>query len=347
MIFERPFGKTADGAAVRSYTLKNENGMSAEILTYGGAVRSLCIPVGGQLRDVVLGFDSVADYEKQNKYIGAAIGRVANRIGGASFELGGKIYRLPANDGTSCLHGSAGFHSRVWEAEAQDDSLVLKFFSPDGEEGFPGNLSVELKYSLTQENVFEYTFSAVSDADTPVILTNHSYFNLEGHASGDVCGHFLCIPAEKITENDTHSVPTGRFLDVEDTPFDFREGRYIGDYIDNEHPQTIIGSGYDHNFVLGNSVTENLHAAALLEAGGLRMVCLTNQPGVQLYTGNYLDGDKGKGGAVYGRRCALCLETQNFPDAVHHDNFPDSILRKGERYLQITQFQFSEIQPKT
>lgn len=340
----RPFGLTRLGLPVECYTLSNSRGIRAEVLTYGGILRCLYIPVGGGLRDVVLGFDNVSDYEGQDKYIGALIGRAANRIGGASFALNGQEYFLTANNGPNCLHGGEqGFHKKVWAARSAEDTLVLSCFSPDGEEGFPRNLKTETYYSLTDDNELVIEFLAECDADTIVNLTSHSYFNLRGHNSGGIEEHTVQIFAGSITEIDENSTLTGRLIDVTGTPFDFRSPKNLMTGLASGHPQIRLGAGYDHNFILKPDWDDNLRLAAVIEADGLRMECLTTQPGLQLYTANYLSGERGKDGAFYNPRCALCLETQNWPDAIRYPHFPDCVLRKGETYRQITAYRFSEI----
>lgn len=342
MITKHLFGKTKAGEEVWSYILKNQKGMEAEILTLGGVLRILAVPAPEGLRDVVLGFDSVLEYEQQDKYIGAAIGRVANRIGGGTFRLNGIEYRLPKNTGNDCLHGGEGFHQRVWKDEVDGEALILKYISPDGESGFPAALSTELRYCLTPENGLVIEFTAACDGDTPVNLTTHGYFNLSGHDAGTIYDHWLEITGDSVTVMDENLITTGEFLNVTGTPFDFRQGKPIGADIHQKCPQLIIGGGYDHNYVLNNSEKNSLHLAARVKASGLTMECFTNQPGLQFYSGNFLDGDKGKNGAVYGHRSAFCLETQNFPDAVNHENFPESILKPGQTYKQITVYKFSE-----
>ena len=330
------FGTTADGRTVEEWTLRAGE-YTARVLTWGGVLRSLTVPAPGGARDIVLGCDTMADYERQDKYFGALIGRVANRIGGAGFDLDGVHYPLAANDGPNCLHGGArGFDKAVWSAAEEDGRLVLTHVSPDGEEGFPGTLRVRVTYSLTGDGALTLDYKAVSDADTLCNLTNHSYFNLLGHAAGTLAGQRVQILADAITETDGNSTPTGVLLPVEGTPFDLREGLDFTDGLAMDHPQLTLGKGYDHNFVLGVEPWSPLSLAARVTGGGLTLECATTQPGLQLYTGNYLDGVPGKGGAVYGYRSAFCLETQGWPDAVHHENFPSVLLRAGERYHHTT-----------
>lgn len=340
----RDFGRTKTGERVFCWSLVNGRGMTAEILTFGGILRALRVPVRGGLRDVALGFDEVAGYEKQDWYVGAIVGRVANRIGGAGFTLDGREVSVSANAGKNCLHGGFhGFHEKIWDAEAQGEKLALSCVSPDGEEGFPGTVTVRVVYALSDDGALTMDYFAVTDAPTLVNLTNHSYFNLKGQGAGTVEDHRVRIHADYFCENAPDGVPTGVLLSVEGTPFDLREGRLLGPGLGSDHPQMVAGAGYDHNFVLKSGMDGALLPAAEAEADGLRLECLTTQPGVQLYTANYLTGAVGKGGAAYSRRGALCLETQNWPDAVNHPDFPSSVLRPGQTYRQTTVYRFSEV----
>lgn len=342
-IQNRAFGKTREGKGVSCWTLTNQNGMSAEILTYGGILRALTIPVGEARRDVVLGFDDMAGYEGQDCYIGALVGRVANRIGGARFTLDGKEYVLPANSGPNCLHGgNHGFHEKIWSAQIQDDALALTYVSPDGEEGFPGTLRVKVVYTLKEDNSLTIDYFAESDVATLVNLTNHSYFNLKGAGEGTIEDHRVQILASYINENDKNSVPTGTLLAVDGGPFDLREPKVLSAGLGSGHPQILVGAGYDHNFILKNGIDKTLQMVAAVECGGVRMECHSTQPGLQLYTGNFLGGQVGKGGKPYPRRGALCLETQNWPDAVNHPDFPSPVLRPGQTYRQTTRYCFPQ-----
>ena len=337
------FGKTSEGKRVSCWTLTNENGMSAEILTYGGTLRALHVPVGGVTRDVVLGFDGLAGYEAQTAYIGALVGRVANRIGSARFALDGREYRLSANSGPNCLHGGThGFDKKNWAAELADGALTLSYVSPDGEEGFPGTLTVRVTYTLGEDNALSIDYRAQSNAPTVVSMTNHSYFNLNGAGAGTVEDHRVQIIADRYNECDADVLATGNLLAVGDSPFDLREPKLLGHGLTQDHPQLVLAGGYDHNFVLKSGMDGVLRSAAVAACGGLRMECLTTQPGIQLYTGNFLTELEGKGGKSYGPRSALCLETQNWPDAIHHPHFPSPILRPGEVYRQRTVYRFTE-----
>jgi len=327
-IEKRSFGTTRDGQAVDCYTL-SDGGIEAEIITYGGTIRALTVPVPGGARDVSLGFDDIGGYEAQTVYFGMLVGRVAGRISDSAFTLGGTRYQLSVNNGPNCLHGGfKGFSKRVWAAEVSGDTLWLSLYSPDGEEGFPGNLSAWVGYTV-KDGALTIEYRAESDADTPLSLTNHAYFNLNGHGVGGIGGHSLQIYADTITESDDALINTGEILDVSGTPYDLREGKVIGDF------------EYDINFILGREVTKELRPAAVLRSEGLEMECLTTETGIQLYTGNTMSGDIGKGGAVYSYCTGLCLETQAWPNAINRPNFPSCVLRKGEVYQSKTVYRFS------
>ena len=325
------------------WTLDNHNGMTAEILTYGGILRTLTVPSPTGPRDVVLGLDTVADYEANpGPHLGALVGRVAGRIKDAFFTLGGKEYRLTANAAPNCLHGGErGYAKRVWQAGAVDGRLVLTYFSPDGEEHFPGNLKVKVVYALTADNALTIEYFAETDAETIVNLTNHSYFNLSGHGAGSVGNHTAQFFADYITENGPGKVPSGAIVGVGGTPFDLREPRALAPGLAGGHPQIAAAGGYDHNVVLKSRLDGVLETAAVIEADGLRMECETTQPGVQFYTANFLDVPRGKDGAAYGVHSGLCLETQGWPDAVHHPDFPSPVLKPGEVYHHLTVYRFS------
>ena len=325
------------------WTLDNHNGMTAEILTYGGILRTLTVPSPTGPRDVVLGLDTVADYEANpGPHLGALVGRVAGRIKDAFFTLGDKEYRLTANAAPNCLHGGErGYAKRVWQAGAVDGRLVLTYFSPDGEEHFPGNLKVKVVYALTADNALTIEYFAETDAETIVNLTNHSYFNLSGHGAGSVGNHTAQFFADYITENGPGKVPSGAIVGVGGTPFDLREPKLLAPGLAGGHPQIAAAGGYDHNFVLKSQLDGVLETAAVIEADGLRMECETTQPGVQFYTANFLDVPRGKDGAAYGVHSGLCLETQGWPDAVHHPDFPSPVLKPGEVYHHLTVYRFS------
>jgi len=347
---KKSFGKTPDGQPLDLYVLTAKGGAEASITNYGGAVVSLKVPDrNGKLADVVLGYDNADGYVNDKSFFGALVGRYGNRIGHAQFVLDGKTYTLAKNNGENSLHGGIkGFNKAVWTAKiipAKDgQSLELSYLSKDGEEGFPGNLKVSVIYTLTDSNALRITYSATSDKKTVVNLTNHSYFNLAGQGSGDILGHLLIIQADKFTPVDAGLIPTGEFRDVAGTPFDFRKELAIGARIDQDEEQLKLGGGYDHNFVLqrSNDPEESLAARVLEPVSGRILEVWTTEPGVQFYTGNFLDGKTiGKGGVTYPRRSAFCLETQHFPDSPNQPKFPSAVLNAGERYRTITTYKFS------
>jgi aldose 1-epimerase len=347
---KKSFGKTPEGQPVDLYVLTAKGGAEAAITNYGGAVVSLKVPDrNGKLADVVLGYDNADGYVNDKSFFGALVGRYGNRIGHAQFALDGKTYTLAKNNGENSLHGGIkGFNKAVWTAKiipAKDgQSLELSYLSKDGEEGFPGNLKVSVIYTLTDSNALRITYSATSDKKTVVNLTNHSYFNLAGQGSGDILGHLLIIRADKFTPVDSGLIPTGEFRDVAGTPFDFRKELAIGARIDQDEEQLKLGGGYDHNFVLqrSNDPEESLAARVLEPVSGRILEVWTTEPGVQFYTGNFLDGKTiGKGGVTYPRRSAFCLETQHFPDSPNQPKFPSAVLNAGERYHTITTYKFS------
>ena len=339
----QPFGVTASGQKVELWTLCAGR-YSVQVLTYGGAIRSFVVPVGKERRDIVLGCETLDQYETQTAYLGALIGRVANRIGGSSFNLDGSCYPLDANDGPNCLHGGFhGFDKVVWQAAGKDGCLVLNHVSPNGDGGFPGTLWVQVTFMLTEDGTLTLDFWAESDAETLCSLTSHIYFNLLGHACGSLAGQKIQIWSDTVTEIDENSTPTGRMLPVGGTPFDLRRPTEFLQGLSMAHPQLEKGSGYDHNFALTVSPDGSMKLAACVTGGGLCMECFTTQPGLQLYTANYLDGVFGKDGFEYGPRSAFCLETQGWPDAVHHAGFPSAVLHTGEIYHHTTSFRVKEL----
>lgn len=344
----RPFGQMPGGAPVEELTLRalgpEDNRYVCKIITYGGAVRSLIVPDrDGNPVDVVLGFDTLEDYRAQDKYIGALVGRYANRIGGAKFTLNGAEYPLFANDGPNSLHGGqAGFDKRVWTVEELGGSTAtLSLVSPDMEEGYPGRLEVRVTYTLS-EGGLAISYRARSDRDTVCNLTNHSYFNLSGHDSGSVEGQYIKLNASRYTPTGPGSIPTGEIAPVEDTPMDLRTAQPIGARIGEPFDQLAMAGGYDHNWVIDKHVGTIWKAAAAWSPDtGIAMDTATTLPGVQFYAGNFLGGcPRGKGGAVYGDRCGFCLETQFFPDTPNKPGFPSCVLRAGEEYHSITVYSF-------
>ncbi len=347
---KKPFGKTPDGQPVDLFVLTNKGGAEASITNYGGAVVSLRVPDrNGRLADVVLGYDALDGYVNDKAYFGAIVGRYGNRIAHAQFVLDGKTYALAKNNGDNSLHGGIkGFNKAVWTAKtfsARDgQSVELFYLSKDGEEGFPGNLKVTVTYTLTDANALRIEYSATADKKTVVNLTNHSYFNLAGQGSGDILGHLLTIQADQFTPVDSGLIPTGELRDVMGTPFDFHKPTAIGARINHDDEQLKLGGGYDHNFVLRMPMDhgEYLAARVLEPASGRVLEVWTTEPGVQFYTGNFLDGKTpGKSGHTYPRRNAFCLETQHFPDSPNQPKFPSVVLNPGERYHTVTTYKFS------
>ena len=338
------FGRLADGTAVDIYTLTNKAGLEARIMTYGAILVSLKVPDrNGVLADVNLGFDNLEGYLGTHPYFGAIIGRYGNRIAKARFTLDGVEYRLAANNNGNTLHGGIkGFDKVVWTAEpvkaAHGTGVKLTYLSKHMEEGYPGNLSVTVVYTLTDANELEIRYEATTDKKTPVNLSNHAYWNLKGEGRGDILGHVLRLEADKITAVDSpvNLIPTGQILAVAGTPFDFTSPHTIGERI------ASVEGGYDHNFVL-KSGGGTLALAARVEEpeSGRAMEIWTDQPAIQLYTGNFLDGTVvGKGGKAYGKHFAFCLETQHFPDSPNHPNFPSTVLEPGQTYRTVTVHKF-------
>jgi aldose 1-epimerase len=340
------YGKLSDGTAVDLYTLTNANGAVAKVITYGGILTELHVPdKDGKMADVVLGCPDLKTYEAGHPHFGAIAGRVANRIANAKFTLDGKEYKLAANNGAHSLHGGKkGFDKYVWHAEPVDAkggaAVRLTRTSPDGEEGYPGNLKVAVTYTLTDKDELRIDYEATTDKATPVNLTNHSYFNLAGHASGTILDQEMMVAADKYTPGDATLIPTGKVESVKGTPFDFTKATVIGSRFKELKDKPV---GYDLNYVLnaGGKLSE-LAARARDPKSGRVLEMYTTEPGVQLYTSNFMDGkQKGKGGATYPQHAAFCLEAQHYPDSVHHDNFPSIILKPGDTYKQTTIYKFS------
>jgi aldose 1-epimerase len=344
-----PFGTLADGTAVEVFTVTNANGVEVRAMTYGGIIVSLKVPDrNGRVDDVVLGYDTAAAYAANNSpYFGAIIGRYGNRIGKARFGLDGATYTLTANNGPNHLHGGVkGFDKVMWRGEPLESheggGVVFTYASRDGEEGYPGRLSVRVIYTLTNRNELAVGYFATTDKPTVVNLTQHSYFNLAGQGARDVLEHQLQIEADRYTPVDATLIPTGELAAVEGTPFDFRQPRAIGARIDDPHQQIQYGLGYDHNFVLTRSGDGPQRAARVTEPSTGRMLEVsTTEPGLQFYTGNFLDGTiTGKQGRTYAKRTGFCLETQHFPDSPNRPEFPSPILRPGQEYRSHTVFTF-------
>lgn len=343
------FGRLADGRAVDIYTLTNRNGVEARIINYGAAIVSLKVPDrSGKLDDVVLGYDSLDGYLANAPYIGTVIGRYANRIAKGRFSLNGVEYKLAVNNGENHLHGGlVGFDKVLWDASlvktVNGAALKLIYVSADGEEGYPGKLTVRVVYTLTNTNELRIAYSATTNKDTVINLTQHSYFNLSGQGNGDILGHQLMINAARFTPTDAGAIPTGELRAVKGTPFDFTTPVSIGARINETDEQLVLGKGYDHNFVLnGKNGTLRRAAKAMDTSTGRVMEVWTTEPGVQLYTGNYLDGSKiGKEGKAYKHRYGFCLETQHFPDSPNRAKFPTTVLRRGAEFRSTTVFKFS------
>lgn len=340
------WGKTAAGEEVRLFTLRNANGMEARITNYGGIIVSLKVPdKSGQLADVVLGFDTLEPYLGKHPHFGALTGRYANRIGGAKFLLDGQEVKVTANSGKNHIHGgNVAFDKKVWAAkelrEGTSVGIELTHTSPDGDEGFPGNLKCSVTYKLIQDNALELHYAATTDKTTVVNLTNHSYFNLAGEGSGDILGHQLTIPTEQFTPTDDDLITTGEIASIKGTALDFSTPHLLGERIGADYKPLIQGIGYDHNYVLPGSGMK-LAAVAKDPASGRVMTVRTTEPGVQLYSGNHLKGTVGKGGHVYKTRHGFCLETQHYPDSPNQPAFPSTTLRPGETYQSTTIYQFS------
>lgn len=336
-ISRRPFGILPDGTQVSCWTLTNEKGLQAEVLDYGVTIRSVMVPdKNGDPVDVVLGYDTLDEYLANEGYFGATIGRFANRIRNACFQLSGETYTLYANNGAHHLHGGkTGFDSFVWSARQEGEAVVFSRISPDGEEGYPGNLAVCVTIGW-QDNSLHIQYEAESDRDTIINLTNHSYFNLNGAGNGTVDRHMMTIHADCYTPNGLDCVPTGKIIPVAGCAMDFRRPKPIGKDADSDDACVKPFGGYDSNFVISS------HPAATTtgDLTGITMVTDTDQPGVQLYTANGIPRRKGKGGQIYGHRSAFCLETQHYPDSIHHPDWPSCILPAGETFRSFTTYTF-------
>jgi aldose 1-epimerase len=340
-VTKQAFGKTLEGTPVDLYALEDGK-LEVRIMTYGAIIVSLRAPDrNGKLDDVVLGCDSVEQYEKQTAHFGGIVGRYANRIAHGSFQLDGHTYSIPKNDGDNSLHGGTrGFDKVVWEGKEIPDGVELTYISKDGDQGFPGKLTTTVRYTLSR-SALRIEYSATTDKDTVVNLTNHSYFNLAG--KGDALGHVVKIDASRITPVDATLIPTGELKSVEGTPFDFRTPHVVGERINADDAQLRLGRGYDHNFVLDHQAGQLSEAAEVYEpTTGRILKVVTTEPGLQIYTGNFLDGSiTGKEGRVYNRRFALCLETQHFPDSPNHPSFPSTELKPAQKFHSVTVFEFS------
>lgn len=335
-----------EGRKTALYTLTNENGMEVCVTNFGGRLVSVMVPdKDGKMTDVILGFDNVNDYATIPSDFGASIGRYANRIGGATFVLDGETVTLDANDGANCLHGgSEGWQYQVYDAEQQDAStLVLTYNSPDGEMGFPGNVVAKVTYRLTADNAIDISYEGTTDKPTVLSMTNHAYFNLSGNHAADGTDQVLYINADGFTPADANLIPTGEILPVEGTPMDFRTPKAIGQDINADYEQLVLGNGYDHNWVLNTAgdITK-LALSVYSPVSGILLEEYTDQPGVQVYTGNFLTGEvAGKHGILYPKRASVCIETQLFPDSPNKPEWPSAVLRPGETYTHRCIYRFS------
>lgn len=341
-ITKSDFGMTNTNDAVSLFHLENNSGAYIEITDFGCRLVKIVVPNReGQMTDVCLGLSSAEQYANDNASLGAVVGRVANRIKDGRFSLNGTDYQLAVNCGTNHLHGGIiGYGSKLWSSRIEEDKLVFTMHSDDGEEGYPGNITLQVTYGWSEDNELSILYEAITDRDTLLNVTSHGYFNLNGEGCGNVLAHELFIDADAITELDDSQAPTGNFLSVEGTPFDFRTMHSIGKMMDSEHGQYKISGTYDHNFVInGNGLRE----AAVLQSkeSGIRMTCFTDQPGLQLYIASQPMDLPGKGGKNYGSHASVCLETQHFPDAVHHENFPSIVLHPDDAFRSKTLYHFS------
>lgn len=336
------WGKTTAGEEVKLFTLRNASGMEAKITNWGCYIVSLKVAdKKGQFADVTLGFDTLDGYLGKNPFFGCIAGRYANRIGHATFKLDGQEYKVTANSGKHQLHGGkAGFDKKLWAAKEVKDGVELHYTSADGEEGYPGTLNCTVTYTLTEGNGLKIEYQATTDKPTVLNLTNHAYFNLAGEGSGDILGHELVIPTEQITATDDDLIPTGEIASIKGTPLDFTTPHAIGERIGADFKPLLQGIGYDHNYVLRGSGMK-LAARVKDPQSGRVMTVSTTEPGVQLYTGNHLNGVPGKGGHIYAKRHGFCLETQHYPDSPNHPNFPSVTLRPGETFQSTTIYQFT------
>ncbi len=342
-ITKKQFGVMDDERPVSLYHMENSNGAYVEILDFGARIRSLVVPdQNGTMTDVVLGLEDMNAYLHDDAALGAVCGRVANRIAKGHFSLNGKDYTLAINNGPNSLHGGpTGFGLRLFDGKIKDDDLILTYRSADMEEGFPGELTLTVTYHWSEDNELSILYEAVSDADTILNVTNHAYFNLNGHDSGEVLDQLLMIDSTAMTDFDDFQIPTGKISETAGTPFDFTEAKPIGRDIHGVHPQ-MKGNTYDHSLVLDGS---GFREAAVLKSttSGIRMTCFTEEPGLQLYVYDYVLHNKGKGGIDYQPFGAVCLETQHYPDSINHPEFPSIVLKKGEKFRSTTVYNFSTI----
>lgn len=340
----REFGANKKGEAARLFIFENQNGMELHVSDFGATLHKLMVPDRTRVkRDVVLGYDDPIAYEgPSGTFFGATVGRHANRIGKGSFECNGVRYQLDKNNGNNNLHSGLDFWSfRIWNVkETTENSITFSLYSPDGDQGYPGTVEAEVRYTLTENNSVVINYYATTDADTPINMTNHSYFNLAGHESGSVREQILWIDADGFTETNSELIPTGEILPVEGTPMDFRVGKKIGLEIDCDYEALNIGKGYDHNWTLKNSGSFKKVAELQSDESGICMEVLTDLPGIQIYTANYVQNEFGKDGVIYQQNQGVCFETQYYPDSVNHENFQSCICRKEAAYKTTTEFRF-------
>lgn len=342
------FGQLPDGTVIDLYTMTNEEGMQVQIMTYGATIVSLKVADNmGQIKEVTLGFDTLDEYLEKSPFFGCIVGRYGNRIAQGTFSLEGQEYTLAQNNGVNHLHGGVqGFDKVVWQAVPKKDengqSVTFSYTSADGEEGYPGNLSASVTYSLSNENSLKLDYVATTDKATVVNLTNHTYFNLKDAGVTDILDHTIKFNADYYTPVDETLIPTGEIAPVDGTPFDFREPHKIGERINADFEQIVNGGGYDHNMVLnGENGSLKLAATVFEPTTGRIMNVATTEPGCQFYSGNFLNGLTGRGGIVYNKRAGFCLETQHYPDSPNQSNFPSVVLRPGEKYQSTTIYKFS------
>ena len=341
-ISKTAFGTTGNGENIFIYHMENASGAYVEVMNFGCRIVKIAVPDReGLLTDVCLGYDTLDSYERDTAYLGAICGRFANRIKDGRFTLNGKTYQLARNNGTNHLHGGlVGYSARVWEVSEQDDKLVFTIHSADGEEQYPGNVVLSVTYGWSEDNELSILYEASTDADTILNVTSHGYFNLNGEGTDDILSHELFIDADRITELDDSQIPTGNFLPVDGTPFDFRTMHAVGQSIDSDFEQLRKFGTYDHNFVINGT---GFREAAVLQSKktGIRMTCFTDQPGMQLYVANQALTLSGKAGKTYEKHTSICLETQHYPDSANHDNFPGVVLTPDEPFRSKTLYHFS------
>lgn len=345
MSVKREFlGEAKDGAPIYCYHMSNEQGMEVCLMNYGAAIRNIFVKdKDGEKRDVVLGYENPEGYFDNSCFLGVVVGPVANRIGGASYSIDDKNFKMAVNDGPNNLHSDFdnGFHKRVWDAAETDNSVTFSLKCEEGDLGFSGNREFSVTYTLTDDNALMLHYHATSDAKTLINITNHCYFNLRGHDAGTITDHVAKFNSSKTTVVGEGLIPTGEIADVEGTPFDFRQEKVIGLEIDADNDQIEIGGGYDHNFIIDNADgTRRTFATVTCPESGITMQCSTTLPAFQFYAGNFLDAEGGKDGAVYKKREGFCLETQIYPDAIHHSNFPDAVFGPEREYDSITVYRF-------